>query len=348
VKTGRVSTIVFVIVLLCSLGFALNVAAACQWQPPKSCFNGLQPSPEQDWDNYTISVVGHIRAAPGKPSPNGVMREHVSRLFARDQRLVIALGDLYYNISHGSDGEISNWIRAEIPIPFLNVVGNHDTMTGGDKLPGGGRSPSRHDAPAYQSAFGPLYYSFSLGSELYIALDTSRGYRLSAEQLAWFEEVVAGAESNPGIRNVFLLTHKVIWSYYNPVMEPVFRYRHPVRPPQDYNLFRDSLEPSLLRLAKTRSVYLLAGDIGGGRKYLQTFYYRDSHFTYLATGMGNTDRDSFITVVVKNGEVALKLTNFTSGEDSDLANYGLNYWREYYLANPHYAQTSDRIGSAGQ
>jgi hypothetical protein len=333
-------------VLLGTLLLAARVGA-CDLLPPRSCFNQLDLAAELDGDDYSFVLLGHIRGAPGRPSPNPVLRANVDRLLSDQPAFVVSLGDLYYNITHGSDLEMSDWVSSSIPVPFYNVVGNHDTMIGGDQLPGGGRTPSGHDTAAYQRAFGPLYYSFRVASELFIALDTSRGYRLPPRQLEWLERTLAEAAADDSIRNIFLLSHKLFWSYYNDAMAPVFRYRHPVRPPPDLRLFEETVKPLLLPLLPGKRVLLVAGDIGGGRKYLQTFFLEDRQFTYLATGMGNTDRDGFFRVRVRRGVLELEHVNLVSGEIESPANFGVEYWWDFYRRHPDYAAASDRIDSRG-
>ena len=90
---------------------------------------------------------------------------------------------------------------------------------------------------------------------------------------------MAQVANDSAIRNIFLLSHQVFRSYCNPGLEPVFRYRHPVRPPADYRFFLDELKPLLESMPEEKRVFLIAGDIGGGRKHLQTFYHRDGSVT---------------------------------------------------------------------
>jgi hypothetical protein len=310
-----------------------------------SPFNNLMLDTKESWDDYSFVVLGHPRAGRGQQSPNAVLQDSVQRLFHDEPRFVVSLGDLYFHIDNDSMGQFERWTIDNIPVPFFNAVGNHDTMTGGLFREDGSMIPTGHDPASYVEAFGDLYYAFKLGSELYVFLDTGRGYGMSDQQYEFLQAALNRAQKDSEIKNIFLFTHKVIWSYYNPDMAPVFRYRHPVRPPADKHLFNDRIKPLLAPLIDSKSIFLMAGDIGGGGSMLQTFYQYDGSFSYVATGMGNPARDSFVTVSVNSGEVTLKNTNFSSGQESTLENFGVDYWELFYREHPKAASQVDRIAN---
>lgn len=324
----------------------LSVVAASAWSsvaPPadcrltahRSCFNQLALDPAGDWRDYSFVVLGHIRTSPKKTGPNPNLQTNVQRLFVDDPAFVVALGDLYYSLTEDSVAAIRHWVGEHIPVPFFNAVGNHDTQTAT------GQDPQR-----YAQTFGQPDDHFTLGSELFIFLDKGATPVMSAEEAAKLKALLARAATDPEIRNIFLLSHQLFWSYYNPELAPVFRYRHPVRPPGDYRFFLDELKPLLESMPGDKHIFLMAGDIGGGRKHLQTFFHRDGRVTYVATGMGYRARDGFITVSVRDGEVALKHTLLATGKVSALEDYGLDYWITFYRDNPDLAAAADRIGPA--
>ncbi len=315
----------------------------CATDPLTSCFNHLSLNPTADWNEYTFVALGHVRAGLQGTSPNQVLRTNVQCMFFDDPRFVLSLGDLYVSIADRTVDESRNWMTRNIPVPFFNAVGNHDTMAPRRTLLAANRTHHRQGRALYQRSFGPLFFEFVLDSELFVFLHIQAGYDISAEQMLFLNNQIERASTDPSIRNVFFLNHLVIWSYNNPIMEPVFRYRHGVVPPGDSSFFLDEVRPMLLPLAERKEVFLLAGDIGGGERFLQTFYMRDEHFHYIATGMGNTARDSFITFSVKDGEVSMKNTNFTTGIQSPLSDFGVAHWEHFYREHPAHAEVADRI-----
>jgi hypothetical protein len=336
--------LVGLVVITTALWRLIKEPETCQQIANQSCFNQRVIDPADDWSNYSFVVLGHLRSGPTGPVPNRNLQENVQRLFVDDPAFVFALGDLYYSITEARLAEIKLWVSQNIPVPFFNAVGNHDTLTEPESLPDGSVTLAGQDTKRYAREFGDPNYDFTLGSEMFIFLENGSTPVLGEDQSRHLKNLLPRAAKDSSIKNIFLMTHQVFWSYYNPAMEPVFRYRHPVTLPENYRFFLDELKPLLESMPEEKQIFLLAGDIGGGGKYLQTFFLRDGRITYIATGMGNKKRDSFITVSVKNGEVSLKNTNFMTGEVSSLNDYGLDYWINFYRDNPKFAAAADQTG----
>lgn len=315
----------------------------CQQIPTTSCFNNLSIDTTANWSQYTFIMFGHVRSGPGNFVPNKVMRDNIARFYVDEPKFAISLGDLFYNLKDEGIETFSRWTADNVPIPFFNAIGNHDSLIGADPLPDGTRTKPGNDLKKYIREFGDPNYDFRLGSELFIFIDNGRSPVLKGKPWERVQALLAEAAQDDSLKNIFILSHKLFWSYENPAMETVFRYRHPVRTPPNYRFFFDDLKPLLEPLSKNKDIYLVSGDIGGGGRYLQTFFFQDPHITYIATGMGNTPRDSFITVKVNNGQVEMKNTNLKTGEVSRLQDYGLDYWDTFYRDNPKLAKRADQF-----
>ena len=339
---SSLAVLVIAVFLYCS---PASAAAPCQEIPYKSCFNQLALNPNDEWSDYSFVVLGHLRSAPGVYVPNKMLRSNLERLFDDDPAFVIALGDLYYNLKEEGLIGLKAWITENIPVPFFNAVGNHDTQIGADPLPDGTRTKASHDIDRYVKEFGDSNYDFRLGSELFIFMDTGRVPIISGEPWEHIKALLTSAASDDSIKNVFLLSHKVFWSYNNdnPAMASLFRYRHPIMPPPNYRFFLDKLKPLLEPLTADKQVFLISGDIGGGAKYLQTYFLEEGGITYVATGMGNTPRDAFINVSVKSGAVSLENINFSTGKKSAMEDFGVEYWESFYRENPKLAAKADQM-----
>ena len=311
-------------------------------QTHRSYFNDLELDPSEEWDSYSFLLMGHLRSNPDVPSPNETLRLHASRLMEADPDFVVAMGDLYSNLSEHNTEEFKSWVADSVDVPFFNAAGNHDIQVGGDLLEDGTRTPRSISREAYAEVFGPCYFDFTIGSEMFVFLDFAIGYTFSREQFEYFKDVIKRARSNDAVRNVFVVTHKVVWSYRNPDMKSLFRYRHPVKPPGNPSYFATVMRPILLPLAKKKDVYLLAGDIGGGSMYLQMYYHRDEDFTYVATGMGMVPRDCFVDVSVNEGVVTMKAVILTTGESVPVEHFGNDHWDEFYRTHPAEATAADR------
>ena len=259
-----------------------------------------------------------------------VLREHVDLLTVKGARFVVALGDLYWKPTEPRLQEFRQWVQTNVHVPFFNAVGNHDV---------GGRGRADNYAANYAAAFGPLWFDFALGSELFVFLDLENlNHELGKDQWSLFRRAMKRAADDDAIRNVFVFTHKLVWSYNNPEMPAVFSYRHPVRVEEDYDYFAKHMKPVLVSVAKQgKNVYLMAGDIGGSAAHLQMFYHRDEHLTYVATGMGYPSRDGFVEVSLKNGNVSMQAISFETGQAKPIEVYDNIFWTEFYEENPEWA-----------
>ena len=302
-------------------------AQAAPGEPIRSTFNGLELDPDLAWDSYSFAVVGHIRGPDHTPSPNASIRADIGRLLATEPEFVLALGDLYVDTVGARMQEFRDWVEEEVDVPFFNAIGGHDSM------------PGFEGKAAYEAEFGARYFDFTLGSEMYLFLDFQESaHAMAAEQWAYFEDAVARAEGDEAIENVFVLSHKLIWSYHNPEMGAVFQYRHPLRIADDYDFYATRLRPALEPLAAQKNVYFLAGDIGGTPSHLQMFYQRDETFTYVATGMGPApQRNNFVRVTVDAGEVSFEVHSLMTGEVTNIERYDLASWEEFYATHPENA-----------
>lgn len=309
--------------------------------PIRSTFNGLELDPGGPWSEYTFAVIGHIRGGREGPQPAPTLQDHVGRVTAIEPRFVVCLGDLFHRADPEMMAGFRAWTEASVPVPFFNAVGNHDIQVGGAPLADGTVTPRSYDHAPYVREFGPTWFEFTLGSELFVFLDLEyRGFKMEADQLAWFEEVVERATDDDSLRNVFFFSHKVVWSYHDPRMDALFRYRHPVPVPDHYSFYADRMKPLLVELAADKDVYLFAGDIGGGYKHLQMYYHRDEHFTYVATGMGAPPRDCFVEVNVADGAVTMRSIRLESGKASRVESHGNEAWEAFYRKHPKHAEAA--------
>ena len=333
------------VVLVCVL--ALEGQLSCQEvasEPLTSTFNGVELDTRSSSDEYSFVVIGHLRSNPDRQGPARSLRENVARLNATQPRVVIGLGDLYYNTNSDHLNEFRDWTKANLAAPFFNAVGNHDIQIGADLMPDGSMSPRVYVTESYVKEFGPTYFDFTIGSELFLILDfETRGYVLAGEQLDYFHDVVRRAAEDDSIRNVFVFSHKVFWSYNRPALEPVFRYRHPVPVEKTYDVFDATVKPALFPLTKTKRVYLFAGDIGGGHQYLQMYYHQDDDFTYVATGLGAYPRDCFVKVSVNDGKVELTTVILTTGEEWPCSRFDNAHWEAYYAEHAEDGAAVDRL-----
>lgn len=184
-KTGAIIAILGLLILAIR-GLALEFFAI----PTENNF--VAPAGEMinpDVSDFSFVVVSDTGAK------NAPIEKIVKNAEDAGYKFIIHLGDLvrYRNPSH------FRWIVSEIDekqnkIPFYMIPGNHEIET---RL--GNTSKSM-----YKSVFGSLYYWFSYGDVLFVALDSSEG-EYSKRQLLWLEDIMK--KIRPNYKYCIVLTH---------------------------------------------------------------------------------------------------------------------------------------------
>jgi hypothetical protein len=139
--------------------------------------------------------------------------------------------------------------------------------------------------------------------------------------------------NNPDIRNVFVFSHKLIWSVDDPDYQIVFQHLNARSGYADGGNFRSRIEPVLIELSRHKPVYWISGDIGCSWS-LPIFFQKDqsSGVTYIATGIGDTEKDAILQVnIARSGEEVVFIpVSLTGQELQPVEHYGLEYWRNYF------------------
>lgn len=81
-------------------------------------------------------------------------------------------------------------LRANLRLPLLTAIGNHDTLSGGTAL--------------YRSIFGPTYYSFRFGKTAFFVVDDATPEAVNETQLQWLAGELRGGA---GCEQRFVILH---------------------------------------------------------------------------------------------------------------------------------------------
>lgn len=285
-----------------------------------SRFNGLTLNPHEEVEGYSFLLGGHLYGAPENRHsvyPSASVLANIDLINSTNARFFVSLGDNYratnnVNMSHYVDA-----LARKLKMPLFNTVGNHDVT----------------DRSLYEKHFGRTYYHFTFGSELFIFLDTEiDGGEVIGDQLKYFRNVINGITKESGISNVFVFSHKLIWSVNNPYFDIVYNHLNSRKGYSDSNNFQSNIVPILAKLSKGVSVYWVSGDVGCSWSYpLFCEKEREHDITYIATGVGDTGRDMILLVnVSKVGEVALVPFSLTGERVYPVGHYGVDYWRKQF------------------
>jgi len=283
-----------------------------------SPMNGRSLRAPDAGSSYTFLLVGHAYGAPQNKFsvyPAASLLANPDIINDSDALFLALLGDNYRS---AEEVQVNNFrkIVAAINIPVFNAPGNHDLA----------------NRDIYTRTFGQTYYDFRVGHDLFVVLDTelSPG-EIAGEQLQYFTELMGAAAANGAIRNVFVLSHELLWCVDEPRLGIVFEHlnsRDQYRP----DSFKASLEPLVFAVAAEKPIFWLSGDIGCSWS-LSLFYWEDPErdVTYLATGLGDTARDAIIEVEVgRSGDVTFTPLSLTGETLEAIDHYGPDYWTSHF------------------
>ena len=289
----------------------------------KSPLNGLTLDLDEEMGEYSFLLAGHLYGAPENRRsvfPSSSFLANMDKINSIGARFFVSLGD---NYRRANSVHIANYITSvasKLEMPLFNSVGNHD-LTSRD---------------LYEANFGKTYYHFAYNSELFVFLDSELDAgSITGDQLDFLLHIAQSAIENPDIRNVFIFSHKLIWSVNNPDYRIVFDHLNARSGYTDTDNFENDIKPILTDLSEHKAVYWVSGDIGCSWS-LSLFFEKDrnSNVTYIATGIGDTERDAILQVnVSKSGdEVAFTPISLTGQELQPMEYYGVDYWESHFGA----------------
>ncbi len=289
----------FLISLHCFLGFAQIVS---------SPFNKLYPEVDSS-DNYSFIVSGHFHGSSSNRSgfPANTLLAHLDKLNQSESAMMICLGDLFMDPEQ--DVKNFQWsLFDKLKMPLYNAVGNHDLTD------------------FYTGKFGKTWYSFVLGNDLHIVLDTEiDNGNISGDQLGFLKGECDKAEVRK-YSNVFVYAHRTIWRDSYPELGELFEDNTQSTFESNY---KNEILPLMAGISKQSKVWWFAGSIGSAPASF--FYHKDwdTDVTYIATAIRELERDAVLKVSVKSGAVSFETMSLTGQDLMPLESYDVDYWNTH-------------------
>ncbi len=203
----------------------------------------------------SIAVAGHVRRGPAEEPPVlPALVKRLPRITAGNDALVLT-GDVVWEGTTDRWDRFDELIRRPSKIPVWIAPGNHDLH---DKRPGAAR-------PRMVERFGPTWFSRKLGTTLLMVLDTEETPGdIRGEQLRFALEEVERAMADPAVENLVVCLHRVLWFLGDDRFASVAERANASSRPGAGNAraFMDRLMPRLEAFAATKTVVMVAGDVG--------------------------------------------------------------------------------------
>ncbi|MFN0057791.1 MAG: metallophosphoesterase family protein [Planctomycetota bacterium] len=282
----------------------------------------LEVGPETT--HYRFLIAGHVRGRGNQdeaPLPAATFLSQIPRLDTLKLNFVVLLGDCFWRTEEPYLANFRAQVLDRVPAPIFNAPGNHDLT----------------DRQRYATEFGATHSWFRVGSELFILLDTEeRDYLITGAQLEMLKSACDFATREPGISNVLIFSHKLIWSFANPFYAVMLSHGHGFPPPAQRDYFEREIRPLIEATARTRHVYWFAGDTGSMPGTIPVLCQRDPNadITFIATGLGDLSSDAWIFADIEHGRIGLTLESMTGAELEPLENYDVGYWQRRFNIDP--------------
>ena len=258
--------------------------------------------------DFTFIVTGHIYGDGTNQSgyPASTFLGNLDLIDQLNPAFIWFTGDVFKDL----ENDYPNYQQSlftKLDFPLFNAVGNHD-LTG----------------DYYQENIGDTWYSFSIGKNLFITLDSEYSdSKIEGEQLEFLKANLESASSS-GIKNVFIASHRPIWAETNPDFVGLFSDN--TRSVLGDN-FVDDIQPLLKNHQKDYSIYWFSGSMGSVP--VSFFYHQQGNITFIQTAIRNLERDAILKVSIKNDEVGFKTISLTGQQLMPLQKYNLEFWEEY-------------------
>ncbi|MCK4533398.1 metallophosphoesterase, partial [bacterium] len=267
---------------------------------------------------YSFFVAGHIYGSHNKSIyPAASILANISLLNNAGAGFMVLLGDIVQRSSGLEIEVLKNSFLAKLNFPVFNAPGNHE-MT---------------NRKLYEEYFGKTFFSFQYSTELFIFLDSeiSDG-KLETGQLEFMMKNIELCRKSSRIKNIFVFSHRLLWAIENEPYNRIIPFvNYPLAHHNKANTISAIILPQLKSLAG-KNVYFVSGDVGCYWS-LPLFYQKDttSNITYVAVGIGDTQKDLICRVIVnKSGKVIFSPISLTGAKLDYIECYGLDYWERYF------------------
>lgn len=294
----------------------------------QSPFNNLILK-EDTAKEYSFLLTGHLYGSQNSSVyPSASLLANIPSLNEKGADFMILLGDIVRQANSTEFDNLKKSFTSAVNFPVFNAPGNHDLS----------------NRSLYIQHFGPTFFSFHYSSEFYIFLDSelSNG-KIVGEQLDFFMKQIVKCEANRNIKNILILSHRLLWAIDNPSLQALLPH---VNGPAAHITNNGDFQGIVLKLRELtdKPVYFISGDVGL-KKSFSIFYEKDtiSDITYVATGIGDTKNDAVIyTTVKKTGEFIFTPISLTGQNLHPIEKYNLEYWVN------HFSENSDNIKQGKQ
>lgn len=258
--------------------------------------------------DYTFIVSGHFYGDGSNKSgyPANTLLGNLDQINTSNAAMLVCLGDLFMDVENDLP-KYQHSIFQQLKMPLVNSVGNHD-LSGN----------------FYQEHFGKTYFEFQIHRDLHLVLDTElENGDITGEQLLLLQAAKNRTKLGE-IDNVFIYTHRTIWSKSYSEMEGLFLDNTQGIGATNYS---GEVLPILKEIGKNASVYLFSGSLGNAPASFFYFHDQPNSISIIGTAIRALKRDALLYVHVKQGKVSFETVSLTGETLMPLESYSVDFWK---------------------
>jgi len=256
---------------------------------------------------YSFFVTGHLHGSSANQSgyPAATLLANLETINADSVAFIISTGDLFMDIRKN----IPTYEKAlfgKLTKPLFNAVGNHD-LSGN----------------IYEKKYGKTWFSFKVGSEKFIFLDTEiNDGSIKGKQFEFFSNALTTDIQTT--KNIFIVSHRPVWTEGDDKLENIFAGNTR----SDFgNNFRYDIAPLLKTASKSCPIYWFSGSLGGNAPASFFYYKKEKNITYIQSAIRDLPRDGMLKVNVVDGQISFETISLTGKKMPGLEECGLNFWK---------------------
>ena len=268
-----------------------------------------------DNESLNFLVAGHIYGKPGEDDFHPAMTFLTNLALFRESGfdMFFFLGDTVWKPTDENFDLLDSFLLNQVDIPIFNAVGNHDVY--------------RRDT--YEKRYGETVYAFEFKDNYFIVLDTTlKYYDISESQIVFVKDMIERSKRSGNVKNIHILMHHLLFLEDTEILG-----KQVIKPNEGNGMsdtFRNFLDDVIYPASEIIPIYIYAGDVGAFESgNLSPLYKKserhDVHF--LATGIGNTDKDSVLIVEeTLNGKIVITPFSLKGKEMQPIEEYDFDYW----------------------
>jgi len=252
--------------------------------------------------NYSFVVGGHYygNASNQTGFPANTVMANMDIFNSVDNAFHVIVGDVFLDVKNDFPLYQKKFFK-QLKRPVFIAVGNHDVS-----------------GSYFGENIGETCVQFKYGNDMHVVLDTEKddGSILN-NQLS-----ILKTACNSNSANIFIYTHRPVWSEENMEMQDVFKHNSK----SDFGVnFKKEVLPILEGVDDGTQVYWISGSLGGSAP-ASYFYHRTGNLHFIQTAIRGLKRDGILGVKSIEGKITFNPISLTDQNLDQLESYNLLFW----------------------